>query len=680
MRLLIQKIKDNNIFYFLLLFIILFITYFKLIKGLNSYTFNNDLGSNWIYEDHIKKSISQFGQYPLWINSFFSGFPIDASNLAALFYPLNLIFILVPLKIGFNFLTLLHVYLIGIFSFLLSYYGFRQSKAAAFIVSISIMLGPKLMNHNYFGHINLIESTPWLILSILLFIRSIEKKSIYLAISCGLSLALVITVFSIFYVYALFSLIIYLFIHLIWNIYHRKPLKEQFKGLLFPSITLLSSFIFSSAFLISFLIFSSQSLRTKLGFWEGAFPSIFRDNLIQLLYLFPHRFHDSETLIYIGIPTLSLAILGLITNYKKKKVIFLLFLAFFALTVSFGANEIFYKIYYRLIPIFQFMRAPLRIWILFIISIGLLAGYGTDYLINKFQRKKMIIIFSLIPLIFTSLWIYNRDYLKFTDYTSKSVDNLTLVPRDQGRIYCLNNCFATAEGLSRDYEFSSGGEVVLLNDYYSFMRLAGGFQYNSYSISVPPYQVFDEKGIFFEKQKPNPKLLGLSNTRYIISRYELQDKDLRLLHQKDEFYLYENSLVLPRVFLVPNASYYRSLNQHLEADFKKEVLIEGEGKNVKNPGEFKELKFEYYSPNKLIVNAKLENNAYLVVSDTFYSGWKAYDNSTKIPIYKANGIFRTVALKAGDHKIVFEYFPDWLKIGLAVSSLSAAAFLGYSFV
>src|SRR3989344_4144640 len=578
MRLLIQKIKDNNIFYFLLLFIILFITYFKLIKGLNSYTFNNDLGSNWIYEDHIKKSISQFGQYPLWINSFFSGFPIDASNLAALFYPLNLIFILVPLKIGFNFLTLLHVYLIGIFSFLLSYYGFRQSKAAAFIVSISIMLGPKLMNHNYFGHINLIESTPWLILSILLFIRSIEKKSIYLAISCGLSLALVITVFSIFYVYALFSLIIYLFIHLIWNIYHRKPLKEQFKGLLFPSITLLSSFIFSSAFLISFLIF-------------------------------------------------------------------------FALTVSFGANEIFYKIYYRLIPIFQFMRAPLRICILFIISIGLLAGYGTDYLINKFQRKKMIIIFSLIPLIFTSLWIY-----------------------------CLNNCFATAEGLSRDYEFSSGGEVVLLNDYYSFMRLAGGFQYNSYSISVPPYQVFDEKGIFFEKQKPNPKLLGLSNTRYIISRYELQDKDLRLLHQKDEFYLYENSLVLPRVFLVPNASYYRSLNQLLEADFKKEVLIEGEGKNVKNPGEFKELKFEYYSPNKLIVNAKLENNAYLVVSDTFYSGWKAYDNSTKIPIYKANGIFRTVALKAGDHKIVFEYFPDWLKIGLAVSSLSAAAFLGYSFV
>ena len=101
-----------------------------------------------------------------------------------------------------------------------------------------------------------------------------------------------------------------------------------------------------------------------VGFWEGAFPSIFRDNLIQLLYLFPHRFHDSETLIYIGIPTLSLAILGLITNYKKKKVIFLLFLAFFALTVSFGANEIFYKIYYRLIPIFQFMRAPLRIWIL----------------------------------------------------------------------------------------------------------------------------------------------------------------------------------------------------------------------------------------------------------------------------------------------------------------------------
>lgn len=657
----------KDLFLFFILTTILLISYFPLLKNFNSLTFGNDLASNWIYADFIKENFKNFGQFPLWHNNFLSGFPIDASNLAGIFYPPHLIFLFAPLKAAFNFLTLFHVLLIGFFSYLLATYGLKISRLASFLAGLTIMLSPRIMNHNFSGHINLVESIPWLILSILTFIRAVEKKSVYFSLLTGFILSLIINVFSIFYIYALFVLGFYLLFRL------------SLKSILLFASSILSSLLFSSIFLFSFFNFSPNSLRTRLSFWDGAFPAIYPESLLELFQPLPQMFHTSETLLYIGIPTLILSIVGLITNWRDKKIWFLFAFSIFALSVSFGANQVFYKIYYRLIPVFHYMRAPARMWILFVIGTGLLSGIGIEYFFNRFPKIKNYLLGIFLISIFLSLWIYNKNYFVFTNYNLLSNPIYKDIPKDGSRVYCLNNCLLEPYTLSNGLQLSSGAEVVLLTNYYDFMKSAGGYNFNSYSLSIPPYQVFDSNGIYFEKQNPNPNLLGITNTKYIVSPYPLNNSNLRLFKNTFDQYIYENLSYLPKAFTVPNLRFYSNEVDLRNAQFKEATYLEGKGKEVVNKGAFKEQTISFYSANQIAVKADLETNGYLVLSELFYPGWKAFVNNKEVPILKVNGVVRGVYLEGGRNDIVFKYFPESLKLGIIVTAVSLTLFVVFSF-
>lgn len=676
------KILEKNWFYITLLALFLIVSFFDLIKGLDSYTFGHDLGINWNYWYYIKKSFWEFGQVPLWNNYLLSGYPLASSNVAALFYPFNYLLLILPLKIGFNILVLLHVYLIGTFTYLLAHYGFRLTKAASFIAGLSFMLTPKIFNHLYLGHFNPIESLTWLPLALLLFIKAMQRRSLYLAVSSGLSLAFMVVVFSVFYIYALFAIVIYVLVQIVSNFWEERRILMSLKLLIYPLTAIWSSWLFSAVFLIPFLNFASQTQRANLSFWEGVFPSIYRDTLQQLFFIFPHRFHDSETLIYLGLPTLLLGILGFLVSKKQKEGWFLFLSALFALTVSFGANEVFYKIYYRLIPIFQLLRAPLRIWVLFALSVSLLAGLGIDYLLNRVFRRRMLISLTATALIFISLWVYNRDYLKFVDFeqpfsnTEKKIYDL--ISNGNYRIYCLTNCLQGPEGLRRNVELANGNEATILESYSEFMRLAGGFEFKGHSISIPPYQVFDTQGIYFEEQNPSPGLLGLTSSRYLVSPSQLKKEELKLIREEDGFYIYENLAVLPRAFIVPNSKTLTSLEDLRKGNFRKEVYLPNFPEE-ENRGGFQEVKIDLYSPNKISLNFNLESKAFLVLSDLYYPGWRAFDSGVEVPILRANGIFRAIHLKPGNHKILFEYFPTSLKLGLLISTFSLSLFIAWSY-
>jgi len=96
--------------------------------------------------------------------------------------------------------------------------------------------------------------------------------------------------------------------------------------------------------------------------------------------------------------------------------------------------------------------------------------------------------------------------------------------------------------------------------------------------------------------------------------------------------------------------------------------------------------------NRLQLLVKSTKNALLVLSDTYYPGWKAfvypvrYDsynqvdlvdtklsnrvNGKEIKIYRANYNFRAIPLKAGEYEIQFIYDPISFKIGTLVSLLT----------
>jgi hypothetical protein len=76
--------------------------------------------------------------------------------------------------------------------------------------------------------------------------------------------------------------------------------------------------------------------------------------------------------------------------------------------------------------------------------------------------------------------------------------------------------------------------------------------------------------------------------------------------------------------------------------------------------------------NELHLRVRAKENALLVLSDTYYPGWKAFGNGKEMKIYKANYNFRAIPLKAGEYEVKFIYDPISFKIGALVSLLTLA--------
>ncbi|MEW5720160.1 MAG: YfhO family protein, partial [Chloroflexota bacterium] len=77
-----------------------------------------------------------------------------------------------------------------------------------------------------------------------------------------------------------------------------------------------------------------------------------------------------------------------------------------------------------------------------------------------------------------------------------------------------------------------------------------------------------------------------------------------------------------------------------------------------------------YQPERVEIKATTDRAGYLVLTDSWYPGWRAFVDGQPAPIYRADVIFRAVPLEPGTHTIVFEYRPDSFLIGAIISAAS----------
>jgi len=57
---------------------------------------------------------------------------------------------------------------------------------------------------------------------------------------------------------------------------------------------------------------------------------------------------------------------------------------------------------------------------------------------------------------------------------------------------------------------------------------------------------------------------------------------------------------------------------------------------------------------------------YAVLADAYAPGWRATLDDRPVPILRADGLFRAVALPAGEHTVVMEYRPAEVVAGLVL--------------
>jgi uncharacterized membrane protein YfhO len=81
----------------------------------------------------------------------------------------------------------------------------------------------------------------------------------------------------------------------------------------------------------------------------------------------------------------------------------------------------------------------------------------------------------------------------------------------------------------------------------------------------------------------------------------------------------------------------------------------------------------------VVLDATSTEPSFLVLSDTFYPGWRATVDGQPARIYQTNYVLRGIVLASGRHLVKFEYRPLSLYVGAAgsICSLIVMSVLGF---
>jgi hypothetical protein len=83
-----------------------------------------------------------------------------------------------------------------------------------------------------------------------------------------------------------------------------------------------------------------------------------------------------------------------------------------------------------------------------------------------------------------------------------------------------------------------------------------------------------------------------------------------------------------------------------------------------------------WTNNEVALEAELDGDGLLVLTDQAFPGWKAYVDGERAPLVTANAIFRGVPLGPGKHQVLFRYAPWTLRVGAWISAAALAVVLG----
>jgi hypothetical protein len=149
----------------------------------------------------------------------------------------------------------------------------------------------------------------------------------------------------------------------------------------------------------------------------------------------------------------------------------------------------------------------------------------------------------------------------------------------------------------------------------------------------------------------------------------------------DPVYVFDVPGTLPRVYAVSGVRVaqgtdsFRILSDPRFDPRSEVVLAPGEAR-VQGPGRPGSARIVSERPDRLVMEARMDEPGYLVVLDTHDPGWRVAVDGRADRLLLANAGFRAVRLPAGRHVVEMVYRPRALLVGLWVSGATAAGMVG----
>jgi hypothetical protein len=190
-------------------------------------------------------------------------------------------------------------------------------------------------------------------------------------------------------------------------------------------------------------------------------------------------------------------------------------------------------------------------------------------------------------------------------------------------------------------------------------------------------------------EKLDSPVLDLMNVRYVLTRAA----DLPRLAAIPKFRhiaslpgteVFENTAVLPRFYFVRGARQVVSLAEahelieHRGIDLHETAVTDQPielppSQDGGTPGDVEVVKYE---PSRIELSLRTSRASLLVLSETYYPGWKAWIDEQPTAVHPVDIALRGVVVPAGAHQLRMEFRPAILPVSLGIS-LATAVLLAF---
>jgi len=425
---------------------------------------------------------------------------------------------------------------------------------------------------------------------------------------------------------------------------------------------------------------------------------------------------------YVGLFTVLLAFVAIGLRIKRFAVAFWLIAGFFAYGLVLGRATPLFGIAFGALPGMSTFRFPTRFLFIVELALALLGGLGLtvleEFLEDRRRRGIGRLSASLVAIIIVSmtaaeLIYHNRRQNPLVDadrWLTRPASAATILASHQsGRVYSPGS-----QRLHTAAFYLAGGWRGDLGPYLAHREmlqpnsnlLHGVVAVDGYAGIEPSWTVdllgdHNRAGILsrlyrLEKERlvAAPAffdLLEAISVRWVILPFRILGDRMEHVASVGSAELYRLPGALPRARVVSRARVVGSTDQLLkllasgEIDLRRELIFHdpanlglavGLDSSEERSDVVGEASLIVDGSIKVVIDAVAPRAGWLLLSDTWYPGWKATVDGRPAPVLRANVAHRAVPLPPGNHRVVFSFRPASTARGFVISAAGLAILLG----
>ena len=351
---------------------------------------DTDIAGQFIYWRQFGFDQLRAGHVALWNPHVFSGAPFMSAFQSALFYPLNWIYLILPLTRALNCEIVLHVFLLGLFMALWLRRYQLHPLAVLFACSL-VMFGGPVFPQTYAGHLAELDAMAWAPLILLTVDNLIDAPDARWVLTGILAFAMQFL--------AGHPLVVFKTVAACGLYGAMRLIKASRRS---TTVLCLAAVGIASLLIVTVQLWSGWETAaegTRGGGTRIAFAASFSlppENLITMLvpgffgnlsgYPYWGRWFLWDLWPFFGLTGLAMALFALMSDFPYKRIWALT--ALVLLWIALGKHTPLFWLLYRYVPGFSYFRSLARFSFEALLFLAMLAAFGTDALLRSARGSR----------------------------------------------------------------------------------------------------------------------------------------------------------------------------------------------------------------------------------------------------------------------------------------------------